>query len=248
MKRFIEGDSRDQSTLLPACLEDYVTEDNPVRVVDVFIDALNLEQLGFDGAVPAETGRPGYPPTTLLKLYVYGYLNRLQSSRRLAREAQRNLELMWLLRRLTPDFKTIADFRKEHGPAICRVGREFVVLCRRLDLFSEAIVAIDGSKFKAVNNRDKNFTEHKVKARIAQIEESIGRYLVELDRADRADVSDRGARDQFERKAGGREDPHSSTAGDGPAARTDARPANLADRSGCAVDGDHGPRHRRGGI
>ena len=131
-------------------------------------------------------GRPGYHPTTLLKLYVYGYLNRLQSSRRFEREAQRNLELMWLLRRLTPDFKTIADFRKDNGPAIRRVGREFVVLCRRLDLFSEAIVAIDGSKFKAVNNRDKNFTEHKVKARIAQIEESIGRYLIELDRADRA--------------------------------------------------------------
>ena len=185
MKRFIEGDNREQSTLLPACLEDFVTEDNPVRVVDVFIDALNLEQLGFDGAVPAETGRPGYHPTTLLKLYVYGYLNRLQSSRRLEREAQRNLELLWLLRRLTPDFKTIADFRKDNGPAIRRVAREFVVLCRRLDLFSEAIVAIDGSKFKAVNNRDKNFTEHKLKARIAQIEESIGRYLVELDRADR---------------------------------------------------------------
>ena len=185
MKRFIEGDDRDQSTLLPACLEDYVTEDNPVRVVDVCIDALNLEQLGFDSALPAATGRPGYHPTTLLKLYVYGYLNRLQSSRRLEREAQRNLELRWLLRRLTPDFKTIADFRKDNGPAIRRVGREFVVLCWRLDLFSEAIVAIDGSKFKAVNNRDKNFTEHKVNARITQIEESIGRYLVELDRADR---------------------------------------------------------------
>ena len=176
MKRFIEGDNRDQSTLSPACLEDYVTEDNPVRVVEVFIDALNLEQLGFDSAVPAVTGRPGYHPTTLLKLYVYDYLNRLQSNRRLEREAQRNLKLIWLLRRLTPDFKTIADFRKDNGPAIRRVGREFVVRCRRLDLFSEAIVAIDGSKFKAVNNRDKNFTPHKVEARIAQIEESIGRY------------------------------------------------------------------------
>ena len=186
MKRFIEGENRNQSTLLPACLEDFVSEDNPVRVIDVFIDGLNLEKLGFDGALPAVTGRPSYHPATLLKLYVFGYLNRLQSSRRLEREAARNVELMWLLRRLMPDFKTIADFRKDNGPAIKKVGREFIVLCRRLDLFSQAIVAIDGSKFKAVNHRDKNFTEHKLKARIAQIEASIGRYLVELDRADRA--------------------------------------------------------------
>ena len=146
-------------------------------MVDVFIDGLNLEQLGFDGALPAVTGRPSYHPATMLKLYVFGYLNRLQSSRRLEREAARNVELMWLLRRLVPDFKTIADFRKDNGPAIKKVGREFIVLCRRLDLFSQAIVAIDGSKFKAVNNRDKNFTEQKLKARIAQIEASIGRYL-----------------------------------------------------------------------
>ncbi len=185
MKRFIEGDDRDQSTLLPGCLEDYVTEDNPVRIIDVFVDGLNLTKLGFEGAEPAITGRPGYHPATLLKLYLYGYLNRLQSSRRLEREAQRNLELLWLLRRLAPDFKTIADFRKDNGPAIRQVGRDLVVLCRRLDLFAEAIVAIDGSKFKAVNNRDKNFTEHKLKARVQQIEESIGRYLTELDRADR---------------------------------------------------------------
>lgn len=186
MKRFIEGDDRAQKTLLPHCLEDFVSEDNPVRVVDVFIDGLNLEQLGFEGALPAMTGRPGYHPATLLKLYLYGYLNRLQSSRRLEREAQRNLELMWLLGRLAPDFKTIADFRKNNGSAIQKVGREFIALCRRLALFSEAIVAIDGSKFKAVNSCDKNSTEHKLKARMAQIEESIARYLVELDRADRA--------------------------------------------------------------
>lgn len=186
MKRFIEGDDRDQRTLLPECLEDFLSEDNPVGVVDVFIDGLNLEQLGFDGALPAAMGRPVYHPATLLKLYLYGYLNRVRSSRRLEREAQRNLELMWLLRRLAPDFKTIADFRKDNGPAIRQVSRELIVLCRRLELFSEAIVAIDGSKFKAVNNRDKNFTERKLKARIAQIEESIARYLLELDRADRA--------------------------------------------------------------
>ena len=185
MKRFIEGDPRDQQALLPECLEDFVSEDNPVRVIDVFIDGLNLEALGFDSALPAATGRPGYHPATLLKLYLYGYLNRVQSSRRLEREAQRNVELMWLLRRLAPDFKTIADFRKDNGPAIQKVGREFISMCRGLDLFADAIVAIDGSKFKAVNNRDKNFTPHKVKARIAQMEESIRRYLVELDRADR---------------------------------------------------------------
>ena len=137
------------------------------------------------GVLPAATGRPGYHPATLLKVYLYGYLNRIQSSRRLEREAQRNLELIWLIRRLAPDFKTIADFRKDNGPPIRNVGREFILLCRRLGLFSEAIVAIDGSKFKAVNNRDKNFTEHKLKARMAQIEESISRYLTELDRADR---------------------------------------------------------------
>lgn len=186
MKRFIEGDDREQRTLFPECLEDYITEDNPVRVIDVFVDELDLAKLGFDGARPAATGRPAYHPATLLKLYLYGYLNRIQSSRRLEREAQRNLELIWLIRRLAPDFKTIADFRKDNGPAIRSVGREFILLCRRLVLFSEAIVAIDGSKFKAVNNRDKNFTDHKLKARIAQIEESIGRYLTELDRADRA--------------------------------------------------------------
>jgi transposase len=170
MKRFIEGDDRNQRTLLPECLEDFVTEDNPVRVVDVFIDGLKLEQLGFDGALPAATGRPAYHPATLLKLYLYGYLNRVQSSRRLEREAQRNLELMWLLGRLAPDFKTIADFRKNNGKAIGGVCREFVGVCRRLELFSQALVAIDGSKFKAVNNRDNNFTEAKMKKRLERVE------------------------------------------------------------------------------
>jgi len=185
MKRFVEGEDRSQVTLLPECLDDYIGEDNPVRVIDVFIDALDLTGLGFDGMAPAVTGRPAYHPAVLLKIYVYGYLNRLQSSRRLERETQRNVELMWLTGRLTPDFKTIADFRKDNGPAIRRVCREFIVLCRRLKLFSEAIVAIDGSKFKAVNNRDKNFTANKLQKRMAQLEESIARYLAELDRADR---------------------------------------------------------------
>jgi transposase len=157
-----------------------VTEDNPVRVVDVFADSLGLATLGFDRAVAQATGRPGYHPATLLKIYIYGYLNRVQSSRRLEREAQRNIELMWLTGRLAPDFKTIADFRKDNGAAIRQVCREFVLLCRRLDLFSQALVAIDGSKFKAVNNRDRNYTRAKVQRRLAQIEESVARYLSEL--------------------------------------------------------------------
>ena len=185
MKRFIEGEERSQVTLLPECLDDYISEDNPIRVVDVFVDELQLHKLGFEGAEPAATGRPSYHPAVLLKIYIYGYLNRVQSSRRLEREAERNVELMWLTGRLAPDFKTIADFRKDHGEAIRAVCREFVVLCRRLKLFAEGIVAIDGSKFKAVNNRDKNFTERKLQARMEQLEDSIKRYLVELDRADR---------------------------------------------------------------
>jgi len=187
MKRFILGQERTQSTLLPECLDDYVGEDSSVRVVDVFVDQLDFLGLGFEGADPAATGRPSYHPGVLLKVYIYGYLNRIQSSRRLEREAQRNVELMWLTGHLMPDFKTIADFRKDSGPAIRNVCRQFIVLCRKLDLFSEALVAIDGSKFKAVNNRDKNFTNAKMQRRMAQIEESIERYLVAMDTADRAE-------------------------------------------------------------
>ena len=185
MKRFIEGEDRSQSTLFPEHLEDYIAEDNPVRAVEVFVEELDLNLLGFDGMQPEATGRPAYHPATLLKIYIYGYLNRIQSSRRLERETQRNVELIWLTGRLMPDFKTIADFRKDNGKALRNVCREFIVLCRQLNLFSEAIVAIDGSKFKAVNNRDKNFTDTKLKKRMQQLEESIGRYLAELDRADR---------------------------------------------------------------
>ena len=189
MKRFVEGADRSQVTLLPECLDDYIAEDNPVRVVDVFVDELDLWELGFESAEPAATGRPSYHPGVLLKIYIYGYLNRIQSSRRLERETQRNVELIWLTGKLMPDFKTIADFRKDNGVAIRRVCTQFIVLCRRLKLFSEAIVAIDGSKFKAVNNRDKNFTDRKLQARMEQLEESIGRYLSELDRADRDPVA-----------------------------------------------------------
>src|SRR6187551_2654424 len=155
MSRFIVGVDRQQATLLPECLDDFIAEDNTVRIVDVFIDELDLAALGFDGASPAATGRPSYHPAMLLKLYLYGYLNRIQSSRRLERECQRNVELMWLTGRLAPDFKTIADFRRDNGKGIRNVCRRFVLLCRQLKLFTHAIVAVDGSKFKAVNNRDK---------------------------------------------------------------------------------------------
>src|SRR5882757_1898299 len=185
MARFVVGDDRSQSTLFPKRLEDYLSEDNPVRAIDVFVDELDLAKLGFGGVEPEATGRPAYHPATLLKIYVYGYLNRVQSSRRLERECQRNIELVWLTGRLMPDFKTIADFRKDNGGAIREVCREFVVLCRRLELFSEASVAIDGSKFKAVNTRDRNFTQAKMQRRLAQIDESIARYLSQLDSADR---------------------------------------------------------------
>jgi transposase len=185
MERFIEGEDRSQSTLFPEHLDDYIAEDNPVRVIDVFVDELGLKELGFAGMEPEVTGRSAYDPASLLKIYIYGYLNRIQSSRRLECETQRNVELIWLTGRLTPDFKTIADFRKDNGKAIRGVCREFIVLCRDLKLFSEAIVAIDGSKFKAVNNRHKNFTDRKLKARMQQLEDSIARYMTELDRADR---------------------------------------------------------------
>jgi transposase len=184
MKRYVEGQDRSQATLFPESLDEYIAKDNPVRVVDVFVDELDLKDLGFDGAEPEATGRPSYHPGTLLKIYIYGHLNRVQSSRRLEREAQRNVELIWLTGRLAPEFKTIADFRKDYGSAIRRVCREFVLLCRNLNLFSDALVAIDGSKFKAVNGRDRNFTKHKLKARMQQLEESIARYLSDLDRAD----------------------------------------------------------------
>jgi len=185
MSGFIEGENRQQSTLFPERVDDYIDEDSPVRVIDYFIDKLDISGLGFK-AEPAITGRPGYHPRTMLKIYVYGYLNQVHSSRRLEREAQRNVELMWLTGRLAPDFKTIADFRKDNGEAIRLVCREFVMLCRKLNLLTDTLVAIDGSKFKAVNNRDKNFTKAKMKRRLAEVEASIARYLSELDAADAA--------------------------------------------------------------
>ena len=189
MSGFIEGEDRNQATLFPDRLDDYIAEDSAVHVIDVFLDDLDLSGLGFK-TEPNDTGRPAYHPSTMLKIYVYGYLNRVQSSRRLEREAQRNIELMWLTERLAPDFKTIADFRKDNGEAIRLVCREFVMLCRKLDLFANAFVAIDGSKFKAVNNRDRNFTKAKMKRRLQQIDESIERYLSQMASADRQEASE----------------------------------------------------------
>ena len=250
MKRFVGGVGRGQTTFLPECLDDFIDEDNPVRAVDVFVDELDLGGLGFDRVDPKATGRPAYHPSDLLKLYIYGYLNRVQSSRRLEREAGRNLEVMWLTGRLAPDHKTIADFRKDNGPAIRKVCSQFVALCRRLDLFAEASVAIDGSKFKAVNNRDRNFTAAKMKRRMEQIEESVARYLHQLDSADRQEPSlakttnmDR-LKDKIEilkqeMRAPGR--------ARGPAA-CGTGPANLPDRSRCPLHGDKRPRERHGGL
>lgn len=196
MPRFIEGQDRQQVTLLPECLDDFVAEDNPVRVVDAFVSERDLAALGFDGAEPAATGRPAYHPAVLLKVYLYGYLNRVQSSRRLERECQRNVELMWLTQRLAPDFKTIADFCRDNGQGIRNVCRRFVELCRDLKLFGQSLVAIDGSKFKAVNSRDRNFTAGKIDKRQQQIEESIHRYLVALDTADRTQPAEFEAKTQ----------------------------------------------------
>jgi transposase len=190
MKRFIEGVDRGQGTLFPEQLEDWVGDDNAVRVIDVFVAELDLCGLGFGRAEPEATGRPGYHPAMLLKLYIYGYLNRVQSSRRLEREAGRNVEVMWLTERLAPDHKTIADFRKDNGPAIRKVCAQFVALCRQLGLLAAASVAVDGSKFKAVNNRDRNFTQAKMQRRMDQIETSVARYLDQLDTADRQEPSE----------------------------------------------------------
>jgi transposase len=191
MSGFIEGEDRHQATLFPESLDEYIAEDSAVRVIDVFIDDLDISGLGFK-TEPAATGRPGYHPRMMLKLYVYGYLNKVQSSRDLEKEAQRNVELMWLTGRLAPDFKTIADFRKDNGVAIRLVCREFVMLCRKLELFKDAFVAIDGSKFKAVNTRDRNFTKEKMARRLRQIDESIVRYLGQIESADRQDPGHRG--------------------------------------------------------
>jgi len=185
MKRFIEGENRFQSTLFPESLEDYIADDNPVRVIDAFVDGLDLKQLGFDRAEPSETGRPGYEPAVMLKIYVYGYLNRLTTTRVLEQETHRNVDLIWLTGRLMPNYKTIGEFRRLNRKAVRRVCAEFVGICRELKLFEQVIVAIDGSKFKAVNSRDKNFTRKSIKRRMKRLQEHIDRYLTILDEADK---------------------------------------------------------------
>ena len=185
---YIAGTDRTQSVLLPDVLDDFVTADHPVRFLDAFVAQLDLGALGFQRAVPAETGRPGYDPGDLLRLYVCGYLHRIRSSRRLEQETQRNVELMWLLRRLTPDHKTIADFRRDHPRAVKGVCREFNLLCRQLDLFGGELLAIDGSKFRAVNARERSFTPAKLATLQREIDETIARYLRELERQDQAEV------------------------------------------------------------
>jgi transposase len=184
MSHHIKGQSRHQSTLFPEAIDDFVTEDNPIRVIDVFVDQLDLLELGFEAVNAKLTGRPGYHPSTMLKLYIYGYLNRIQSSRRLEKESHRNVELMWLLERLRPDFKTIANFRKDNGKGIKNVCRKFVELCRQLNMFDESVFAIDGSKFKAVNNKSKNYTPSKVQFHIDRVEKSIEKYLSQMDTKD----------------------------------------------------------------
>jgi transposase len=188
---YIEGEDRKQTLLFPEVLEDYITEENPVRFIDVYIEGLDLIGMGFERAIPKETGRPPYNPGDLLRLYVYGYLNRSRSSRQLEREAGRNVELMWLMRKLRPDFKTIADFRRDNAQAIKKVCREFTLWCKRLELFGGELVAIDGSKFVAVNSPKRNFTEKKLKRMIEEIDGKIDQYLKELDRQDKQEVDER---------------------------------------------------------
>ena len=243
MAGFIEGKGRREQLLLPDCLEDYVSEDNPVRVVDVFIDELDLGTMGFTG--PASTGRPGYHPATLLKLYLYGYLNQVQSSRRLEREAGRNVEVMWLTGKLAPDFKTIADFRRDNGAAIRAACAQFVVLCRQLGLLAGGTVAVDGSRFKAVNTRDRNFTPGAIRRRMEQVEASIARYLSMLDTADRQE--DELAQMRTRPPQGAARSPAPADAGpsgDGPRRRGGARSSSLADRPRRPRHGHQRQGHR----
>ena len=189
MKRFIEGENRFQATLFPESLDDYIADDNPVRAIDAFVDGLDLKALGFERAEPAATGRPAYEPAVMLKIYVYGYMNRLKSTRILEQETHRNVDLLWLTGRLMPDHKTIGEFRRKNRKAIRRVCMAFVEICRKLDLFSGVIVAIDGSKFKGVNSRDKNFTRKSIKRRKQHLQEHIDRYFRVLDAADKREAS-----------------------------------------------------------
>lgn len=184
---FVKGEDRNQITLFPEVLDDYVAEDNPVRLIDEFVGSLDLSELGFERATPKETGRPAYDPGDMLRLYVYGYLNRIRSSRLLEKESKRNLELMWLLRKVKPDHKTIARFRAENGSALKKVWREFTVICKKMELFGGELVGIDGSKFRAVNSKKNNYTKEKLRALIKWTEAKIESYLRELNQRDQQD-------------------------------------------------------------
>ena len=198
----ISGDDRSQLLLLPESVEDYVGSDNVVRFIDAFVDGLDLRAAGFGRVQAKTTGRPGYAPADLLKLYIYGYLNRVRSSRRLEVEARRNIEVIWLLRRLAPDFKTIADFRRDNRSAFRQVFREFVVLCRELDLFGRELIAVDGTRIKAVNSRERNFTKARLAKAMAESDERLARYLKQLDDADNDDEDgpDSGLIDRLQEK------------------------------------------------
>jgi transposase len=181
---YVEGVSREQVLMFPEVMDDYVSAENPVRFVDAWVDRLAMGELGFSKAEPEELGRPAYDPRDLLKLYIYGYVNEIRTSRKLERETKRNLELMWLIRKLKPDHKTIANFRSENRKALKEVFRQFTGLCRELNLYGRELVGIDGSKFRAVNGKDRNFTEAKLTKRLQWIEEKIERYLRALQEAD----------------------------------------------------------------
>jgi transposase len=249
MKRFIEGCRASSVDVIARMPRRLVDEDNPVRAVDASVDALDLSELGFRGVDPAATGRPGYHPAPLLKLYIYGYVNRVQSSLRLEREAGRNLEVIWLLQRLTPDDKTIADFRRDNGPAIRKTCARFVELCRKMGLLTKASVAIDGSKFKAVNTRDKNFTKGKIERRRQQLEDSVSRYLAQLDTADLQEPSETLAaktahlKEKLTKLAGEME---KLKAYDGDGCL--AGPTDLAHRPRRQIDGDPRARLRCRGL
>jgi len=197
---YIEGESREQRILFPELLDDYISEDNVVRFLDAFVDGLEMEELGFERSAPKDSGRPPYDPRDLLKLYIYGYLNRLRTSRMLERECQRNLELMWLMRKLRPDFKTIADFRKENRKSFKGIFRQFVLVCKRMDLLGGELVAVDGSKFKAVNSGQKNFSQKKLEKRLKEIDKKVERYLDEMDRADREESQNKITAEELKEK------------------------------------------------
>jgi transposase len=199
---FVEGESREQRILFPEVLDDYISEDNVVRFIDAFVDGLEMEELGFLRTESKETGRPSYDPRDLLKLYIYGYVNRVRTSRMLERECQRNVELMWLMRKLAPDFKTIADFRKDNRRAFRAVFRQFVLLCKQLGLLGGELVAVDGSKFKAVNSGQRNFSENKLEKRLKEIDKKVERYLDEMDRTDKQEKHSEADAEQLKDKIG----------------------------------------------